>query len=324
MQHATQRQLRAFEAVARHLNFSRAAEELHLTQPAVSTLIRQLEGHAGLALFEQLGKKVYLTSAGERMLRHARAIIAELREAQDAMAQLKGITGGTLNVAVISAGDYFFPRLLAEFLRRNAGVHINLAVYNRAELLQQLANNLTDLAVMVRPPEEIDTINESFAPHPYVIVASPGHALATQRRIPVAAVAQEPFVIRERGSDTWNSMREAFGSDFARLRIAMEIRSTETIKQAVMAGMGIAFLSAHTIGLEQRLGQLVELDVVGFPAWFDWFVVHRRNKHLPVVAQAFKQFLLTDGARWIERLFRTRAARTPPAVRRQSAHARRR
>ena len=301
MQHATQRQLRAFEAVARHLSFSRAAQELHLTQPAVSTLVKQLEGHAGLALLEQLGKKIYLTSAGERMLRHARAIIAELREAQDAMAQLKGITGGTLNVAVISAGDYFFPRLLAEFLRRNGGVNVNLAVYNRAELLQQLANNLTDLAVMVRPPEQIDTVNESFAPHPYVIVASPQHPLAAKRRIAVSALVPEPFVIRERGSDTWNSMREAFGRDFAKLRIAMEIRSTETIKQAVMAGMGIAFLSAHTIALEQRLGQLVVLDVVGFPAWFDWFVVHRRNKHLPAVAQAFKQFLLTDGARLIQR-----------------------
>jgi len=140
----------------------------------------------------------------------------------------------------------------------------------------------------------------------------------------VATLAQESFVIRERGSDTWNSMREAFGSDFARLRIAMEIRSTETIKQAVMAGMGIAFLSAHTIGLEQRLGQLVVLDVVGFPAWFDWFVVHRRNKHLPAVAQAFEQFLLTDGARLIERLFRSRAGPTAPAARRRSARAPRR
>jgi len=304
MHNATQRQLRVFEAVARHLSYSRAAEELHLSQPAASTLVRQLAGHAGLPLFEQLGKKIYLTPAGTDMLRHARAIIAQLREAEEAMAQHQGVSGGTLNVAVISAGDYFFPRLLAEFQRRHAGVQIKLAVYNRAELLLQLGNNLTDLAVMVRPPEEIDTVNESFAPHPYVIVAAPGHPLAGRPRIPVASLVQEAFVMRERGSDTWNSMHEAFGRHFGRLRIAMEIRSTETIKQAVIAGMGLAFLSAHTIAMEQRLGQLVVLDVVGFPVLFDWFVVHRRNKHLPAVAQAFKDFLLADGAGYIASLFR--------------------
>ncbi len=308
MKHATQRQLRVFEAVARNRSFSRAAEEMHLSQPAVSTLVKQLEGHAGLPLFEQLGKKIYLTAAGTELLRHARGIIAQLREAEEAMARLKGVSGGTLNVSVISAGDYYFPRILAEFQRRNEGVKLHLAVYNRAELLLQLANNLTDLAVMVRPPEDLDTINESFAAHPYVIVAPPDHALAGRRRIPVASLFPEAFVMRERGSDTWNSMREAFGRNFARLRIAMEITSTETIKQAVIAGMGIAFLSAHTIAMERRLGQLVVLDVAGFPVQFDWFVVHRRNKHLPAVAQAFKDFLLCDGARIIDEFFRASAA----------------
>jgi DNA-binding transcriptional LysR family regulator len=309
MKNATQRQLRVFEAVARHLSFSRAAEELHLTQPAVSTLVKQLEGHAGLALFEQLGKKVYLTAAGNHMLRHARAVIGQLREAEEEMALLKGLTGGTLNVAVISAGDYFFTRLLAEFQRRHPGVQIQLGVYNRAELLQQLAHNLTDLAVMVRPPEELDTIHVSFAPHPYVIVAAPGHPLAGRKRLPVSALAQEAFLVRERGSDTWNSMHEAFGRHFERLRIAMEIKSTETIKQAVIAGLGIAFLSAHTLATERRLGQLVVLDVVGFPAQFDWFVVHRRNKVLPAPAQAFKEFLLTDGRKRIAQWFPMPAGR---------------
>jgi DNA-binding transcriptional LysR family regulator len=317
MKHATQRQLRVFEAVARHLSFSRAAEEMHLSQPAVSTLIKQLEGHAGLALFEQLGKKVYLTPAGTEMLRHVRAIIGQLREAEDAMAQLKGIAGGTLNVAVISAGDYFFTRLLAEFQRRNVGVTLQLAVFNRAELLQQLANNLTDLAVMVRPPDKLDTIHESFAPHPYVIVAPPDHPLAGKRHIAVSVLAQEAFLVRERGSDTWNCMREAFGGQFARLRITMEIKSTETIKQAVIAGLGIAFLSAHTLATERRMGQLAVLDVVGFPAQFDWFVVHRRNKRLPAVAQAFKKFLLSDGAQLMASWFDA-----PPKPRRGSARAR--
>jgi LysR family transcriptional regulator, low CO2-responsive transcriptional regulator len=304
LKHATQRQLRAFEAVARLSSFSRAAEELHLSQPAMSTLVKQLEGHAGLALFEQLGKRIYLTPAGSELLQHVRAIIGQLRSAEDAMARLQGVSGGTLNVAVISAGDYFFTRLLAEFRRRHPGVALNLGVFNRAELLQQLAGNLTDLAVMVRPPEDMDTVHASFAPHPYVVVAPPGHPLARRRNIAVAALAGEPFLVRERGSDTWNSMREAFGRDFARLRVAMEIRSTETIKQAVIAGLGIAFLSAHTLAVERRLGQLAVLDVAGFPRYFDWFVVHRRTKQLPPAAQAFKDFLLADGARLISRWFR--------------------
>jgi len=323
MKNATQRQLRVFEAVARHLSYSRAAEEMHLSQPAVSTLVRQLEGHAGLPLFEQLGRKVYMTPAGSEMLRHARAVIDQLRQAEDAMAQLQGVSGGTLKIAVISAGDYYFPRLLAEFRRRNPGVQLELSVHNRAELLLHLAGNLTDLAVMVRPPEELDTIAESFAPHPYVIVAPPDHPLVRRRRIPVADLLEQPFLMRERGSDTWNSMREAFGARFSRLRPAMEIRSTETIKQGVIAGLGIAFLSAHTLGNERRLGQLAVLDVVGFPAMFGWYVVHLRSKRLPAAALAFRRFLLDEAAdhiaRWFEPLQAPAGAarrRTAPAPRR--------
>src|SRR5947209_1257942 len=175
MKNATLRQLKVFESVARHLSFTRAAEELHLTQPAVSTQVKELEGHAGLPLFEQLGRKIYLTEAGNAMVHHSRAIIAQFREAEEGMQQLKGISGGRLNVAVISAGDYFFPRVLAEFAMRHPGMALNLTVHNRAELLHQLADNLTDLAIMGRPPEEMDTVNEPFAPHPYVVVAPAEH-----------------------------------------------------------------------------------------------------------------------------------------------------
>ncbi|MGO4811569.1 LysR substrate-binding domain-containing protein [Cupriavidus sp. 2MCAB6] len=302
MKNATLRQLKVFETVARHLSFSRAAEELHLTQPAVSTQVRQLEGHVGLPLFEQLGKKIYLTPAGIEMLHYSRSIMQQFREAEDAMSQLKGISGGRLNVAVISAGDYFFPRLLAEFMQRHAGVTLNLAVHNREELLHQLAGNLTDLAVMVRPPEGMDTISESFAPHPYVIVAAPNHRLVGERNVPLAALADEAFVAREKGSDTWNSMQEGFAGRLSNLRIAMEIKSTETIKQAVIANMGIAFLSAHTVGLELQTGNLAVLDIEGFPVMLNWYVVHRKNKRLPPVALAFKHFLMEEGASLIQRI----------------------
>jgi DNA-binding transcriptional LysR family regulator len=304
MKNATLRQLKVFETVARHLSFSRAAEELHLTQPAISTQVKKLEEHAGLSLFEQLGKKVYLTPAGTELLHYSRTIIQQFQAAEDAMSQFKGISGGKLNVAVISAGDYFFPRLLVEFARRHQGVTLNFTVHNREELLNQLADNMTDLAIMVRPPKDMDTINEPFAPHPYVIVAAPGHPLAKRKRIPIAALAREPFVVREKGSDTWNSMEEGFAGRLESINVAMEIKSTETIKQAVIAGMGISFLSAHTISLELQAGSLVVLDVQGFPLMLNWYMVHRRNKNLPPVAQAFRKFLISDGAGLIKQYVR--------------------
>jgi DNA-binding transcriptional LysR family regulator len=309
MKNATLRQLKVFESVARHLSFTRAAQEMHLTQPAISAQVKELEGHAGLPLFEQLGRKVYLTHAGTAMLHHSRAIIQQFREAEEAMQQLKGVSGGTLNVGVISAGDYFFPSLLVEFARRHTGVKLDLTVHNRAELLHQLADNLTDLAIMVRPPTDMGTVNLPFSPHPYVIIAPPRHPLARRKRIPMTALSHEPFVVREKGSDTRTSMTRAFGRWLPKLNLAMEIKSTETIKQAVIAGMGIGYLSAHTVTLERRVGSLVVLDVQGFPLMLHWYLVHRQNKRLPPVAAAFKSFLLSEGASLIEEITRVNGAR---------------
>jgi len=307
VKNATLRQLKIFETVARHLSFSRAAEELHLTQPAVSTQVKQLGMHAGVPLFEQFGKKISLTPAGVELLQFGRAIIQQFREADEAMARHKGVSGGKLNVAVISAGDYFFPRVLAEFARRHVGVTLNLAVHNREEVLHQLAGNLTDLAIMVRPPTDTGTIWQPFAPHPYVIVARPDHPLARRRGIAMAEIMREPFIVREKGSDTWNSMEDGFGRRLRNLNIAMEIRSTETIKQAVIAGLGISFLSAHTISLELKVGSLAILDVRGFPLMLNWYVVHREKKRLPPVAIAFKSFLMREGAALIEDITGVRA-----------------
>ncbi|MGZ5194205.1 MAG: LysR family transcriptional regulator [Ramlibacter sp.] len=309
MKNATLRQLKVFESVARNLSFSRAAEELHLTQPAVSTQVKKLEEHAGLPLFEQLGKKIHLTPAGAEMLHASRIIIRQFEEVEETMTQFKGVSGGKLNVTVISAGDYSFPRLLVEFARRHEGVTLNFGVCNREELLEQLTDNLTDLAIMVRPPLDMDTVNKAFAPHPYVVVAAADHPLAGKKRIPVSRIAREPFVVREKGSDTWNSMEDGFGEHLAQLNIAMEIRSTETIKQAVMAGMGVSFLSAHTVSRELQAGSLTVLNVQGFPLMLNWYVVHRKNKRLPPVAQAFKTFLMTEGATLIDQALRVDAKR---------------
>jgi len=179
---------------------------------------------------------------------------------------------------------------------------VNLAAHDREVLLHRLATNQTDLAVMVRPPHEKDATHEPFAPHPYVIVAAPTHPLAHKRGIKLSTLANEAFIVRERGSDTWNSMEEGFAGKITNLKIAMEIQSTETIKQAVIAGMGIAFLSAHTISLELQVGHLTVLDVEGFPVMLNWYVVHRKNKRLPPVALAFKRFLMEEGAALIENI----------------------
>ena len=288
LNNATFRQLRVFEAVARHSSYSRAAEELHLTQPAISMQVRQLEHHAGLPLFEQLGRKVHLTAGGHELRQYCLAILQQFREAEEALAALKGIRGGKLSIAVISAGDYFFPKLLAEFCRRHEGVTVDLAVDNRVEVVKRLMDNATDLAIMLRPPEANDMHAEPFAPQPQVIVAAPDHHLARHRRIPIAALGDEPFIIRERGSDTRISMDEAFAERRFKPKVAMEIKSFETIKQAVMAGMGVSFLSAHTISQELELGRLAVLRVEGLPVVRSWHVVHLARKRLPPVAAAFK------------------------------------
>ena len=302
MKHATLRQLKVFEAVARLLSFSRAAEELHLTQPAVSTQVAKLAEHAGNPLFEQFGKKIYLTAAGTELLQLSRTIIGQFEAAEVAMARFRGISGGRLDVGVISAGDYFFPRLLVDFAGRHAGVALNFTVHNREGLLEHIAGNLTDLAIMVRPPSDAGVVALPFAQHPYVVVAAPTHPLATARSITRATLMREPFIVREKGSDTWKSMEEGFAASMAHLRVAMEIRSTETIKQAVMAGMGISFLSAHTVSRELSSGELCVLDVEGLPLMLNWYVVHLRDKRLQPVTQAFKDFLLEDGAALIEQI----------------------
>lgn len=316
MKHATLRQLKVFEAVARLSSYSRAADELHLTQPAVSTQIRKLEGHAGLPLFEQLGKRIYLTAAGTELLHHSHLIIRQFEEAEAAMTHFKGVAGGRLNVAVISAGDYFLPSLLVEFARRHEGVELNLSVHNRVDLLNQIVDNLTDLAVMVRPPEDDLTLAEPFAPHPYLVVAPRSHPLHGESAIPLSRLVRERFIVREPGSDTRHAMGDAFGRHYAHLNVALEVKSTETIKQAVIAGMGVAFISGHTVSRELRDGSLVALDVQGFPVRLNWYLVQRRSKRLPPVAQAFREFLLAEGSALVDRFVPVNAPTPQPKGRR--------
>ena len=301
MKNATLRQLRVFESAARHLSLTRAAEELHLTPPAVSIQIRQLESHARAGLFERAGRSLRLTQAGEEVLVRTREILAQIRGAEDAIAGLAAIERGMLNVAVINAGDYFFPWLLAAFRDRHPGVRVRLTVGNRDELLERLADHAVDLAVMSHPPTREEFAAEPFAPHPHVIVAAPGHPLAGKRPVPLERIGAEPLLTREPGSATRLAMEQAFAEAGVVPRIEMEVASNETIKQAVAAGFGVGFLSAHAVQQELALGRLAVVAVKGFPVMRQWYVVHRRDRRLPPVTAAFREFVVREGARLIRR-----------------------
>ncbi|HUP96349.1 MAG TPA: LysR substrate-binding domain-containing protein [Usitatibacter sp.] len=301
MKAATLRQLRVFVSAASHLSFARAAAELHLTAPAVSLQIAELERHAGSPLFERLGRRVYLTPAGQSVLRAATAVLAQLRSLEEELASQRGVDGGLLDVGVISAGDYFFPQLLAAFCARHKGVRVQLSVSNREELLNRLDHNQVDLGILGKPPEGSDFDAVAFAQHPIVLIAAPGHALAGRRRVPLARLAGEGFIAREQGSLTREAMDETLARARIRPNVVIEAASNETIKQAVAAGFGIAFASLHAIGLEVEARRLAILDVTGFPVRRRWYAVHRRGKHLPAVARAFSAFLAEEGEHRIRR-----------------------
>jgi len=297
VRHATVRQLRVFDAVARHLSFSRAAEELHLSQPAVSMQVKALEAQAGLALLEQVGKKVFLTDAGRVVHARASTVIRELAEADEALAALQGLTKGRLPIAVVSTAKYFAPPLLARFLKAHPAVQLELAIDNREAVIAKLAANEVDLAIMGRPPADLDTVAQAFAPHPHVVIAPADHPLAGRRRIPLEDLANERFVVREPGSGTRTLLEKHFAERGLAVPVAMQMASNETIKQAVIAGLGLSFLSRHTLGLELAAGRLVALDVVGMPLLREWFVVHLAPKRLSPVASACRAFILAEAPR---------------------------
>jgi LysR family transcriptional regulator, low CO2-responsive transcriptional regulator len=294
MLHVTLRQLKVFESVARHLSFSRAAEELHLTQPAVSMQIKQLEDNVGLPLFEQMGKKIYLTDAGNELYYYSRAISQQLADMELALDELKGLERGKLNISVVSTANYFAPHLLAKFCQRYSGVTVSLHVSNRETVLKQLADNLTDLAIMGQPPEDLDIASQSFMDNPLVVVAPPDHPLSSAHRIPVERLEWETFLVREPGSGTRSAMERFFSAHQININRGMETDTNEAIKQAVQAGMGLAIMSLHTVELELETKRLKVLDVQDFPIMRHWHVVHRKNKRLSSAAQAFREFLLTE------------------------------
>jgi DNA-binding transcriptional LysR family regulator len=300
MRHATLRQLRVFDAVARHLSFSRAAEELHLCQPAVSMQVKALESEAGLALFEQIGKRIYLTAAGAELSRCSRAIAEELRATQEALNALRGLTQGRLHIALVSTAKYFAPALLSKFLKAHPGVTLKLEVDNRETVMRLLEANEVDFAITGRPPEHLEITAEPIAANPHVVFAAPGHPLARMRHIPLKRLADETFVLREPGSGTRGLLERLVTKHALTLKVSMEMASNESVKQAVMADMGIGFLSLHTLDLELASRRLVLLDVQGTPIERSWYVVHLASKRMSPIALAAKAFLLEHAAGFLK------------------------
>lgn len=291
MIHFTLRQVFVFDAVAKHLSYSRAAALLHLTQPAVSMQIRQLEENVGIELLEQLGKKIFLTEAGRAFHSHCQNILSELNDAEAILADIKGMYG-KFSICVASTAAYVAPKLLAEFCRQHPKAQVSLSVTNREMLLQRLADNEADMAIMGRPPESggLDAI--PFMENQLVVIAPPEHPLIGIYPIPLSMLEQETFLVREQGSGTRIAMERFFLEHRMRLLTGTEMNTNEAIKQAVQFGMGLGVVSLHTISLELETGKLKTLDVEGFPIKRYWYIVHRKDKHLSSVARSFKSFLL--------------------------------
>ena len=290
--HITFRQLTVLEAVARNLSFTKAADELHLTQPAVSMQIKQIEESIGLPLFEQIGKKVFLTEAGHEMYTYCRSIQQQLEEAENVIENLKGIKHGRLSIAVASTANYFAPRILASFNKEHEAVTINLDVTNREGLLNHLQNNDTDMVIMGLPPPEMDLEAETFMENPLVVISPPDHHLAGKSDVSIKELSRETFILREQGSGTRTAIERFFMQQGAEIAATINMSSNEAIKQAVQAGLGLGIVSIHTLELELELNRIAVLSAEAFPIVRHWYIVYRKGKRLSPVSVAFKNFVV--------------------------------
>jgi DNA-binding transcriptional LysR family regulator len=298
----TFRQLEVFEVVARLLSYTKASKELHLSQPAVSMQIKQLEENTGLPLFEQVGRKTYLTEAGREMYHYCRTIAEQLEEAGEVLEQLKGLKSGRLEITVATTANAFATRMLSMFNKQHEGSTVSLDVTNREHLLRQLADNEKDIAIMGRPPEDADLVTEPFADNPLVVVAAPDHPLVAEQPIPLYMLQDQTFVVREKGSGTRTAMQRFFEEHNLSITSSMEMNENEAIKQAVQAGMGLGIVSIHTIELELETNRLIILDVEDFPIMRHWYLVHRKEKRLSPITRAFKDFVLSEGRNLISQM----------------------
>lgn len=296
MKSVTFRQLRVFTEVAKHLSFSRAAESLHLTPPAVTMQVKELEGQIGLPLFERQGRQVQLTMVGEYFLVYAKRLLSTLKDAENTISRFKQVETGVLTIGIISTAGYFLPQLLARFKAEHEGVDVRLDVTrDLTKLIDKLHSNEIDMAVMGRPPKEYALRSEPFATHPMVFICPPGHPLLGVGHPPVDALVHYPIVARELGSEVRQVLDNYLREQRLAPRIAMDIPSNETVKAAVMAGLGIGFVSLHAVASELRSGQLHLVEFEGTPILRSWNLVHQASKVLSPAAEAFRYLLLEHG-----------------------------
>lgn len=302
MRNVTLKQLRVFAAVVRTGSVTGAAQRLNVSPPAVTLQMQLLQSQVGLPLVERSSSGTTPTDAGRELLAAVERIEAILADCGAVLAALAGTERGTASVGVVSTAKYFAPRALAAFARAHPGIDLRITVGNRADIISGLRHYEIDVAVMGRPPEELDVAATVIGDHPHVIVAPPDHPLARCSAIEPKLLEAETFLVREPGSGT-RSLMERF---FARLdiapRIGMQIGSNETIKQAVIAGLGIAFISGHTVEAEVGTSRLVILNVKGLPITRQWYIVHLRQRQLMPAASAIRTFFANEGRRYLPKI----------------------
>ncbi len=295
MRQATLHQLKVFEAVARHNSFTRAAEELFLTQPTVSMQVKQLSKAVGLPLFEQVGKRLYLTEAGKELYTTCQEIFDRLSQFEISIADMKGLKQGSLRLAVVTTAKYVIPRLLGPFCQRYPGIDVSLAVANHEYMIESLSNNRHDLYILSQPPDDLDVSIHPFMENPLVVLAWRNHPLVSEQNISTKRLVEEPFIMREPGSGTRKAVQKLFDDQGLSLKVKLDLGSNEAIKQAIAGGLGISVLSLHTLALEGTNSQLAILDVEGFPIQRYWYVVYPAGKQLSIIAQTFFEYLLNEG-----------------------------
>jgi len=288
------RQLQVFEAVARLLSYTRAAEEMYLSQPTVSMQIKKLESDIGLPLTEQIGKKISLTEAGTAFYQASRDILGILGRFEMMIDDQKGLRTGQLRIAVVTTANYFAPRLLGKFCQAYPGVKVSLEVTNREHILDRMIHNMDDLYLIGKPPESSELEFQPYLANPMVVVAPADHRLAKKKSIPLSDIADENFIMRERGSGTRIAVEQKFADAGLELKVGMELGNNESIKQGITGGLGIAVLSLHTL-TSGDMNELTVLDVQGFPISWQWYVGHPRGKRLSIIARTFIDFMYEEG-----------------------------
>ena len=293
----TLRQLRALAAVNAMGSVTGAAKSLNLTQPAVTLQLRNLEALTGLPLIQRTGEGMRLTDAGREVLAMTERIEAALLDCEQTLDMIAGRSGGHVSIGAVSTAKYFVPFAIAAFSRQHPKIDITLRVGNREDIREALRGYDLDIAIMGQPPPDVPVEKRLLGEHPHVIVAAAGHWLARDSGLAVVDLTYETFITRERGSGTRMLMEQFFQASDLQPKIGMEMDSNETIKQAVIAGLGIAFISLHTVASELQDGRLVVLDVAGLPIMRQWYAVRRLDKALMPPAQAMLEFLGEEGFR---------------------------